>query len=332
MQQNPPEFPCGEPGSPHIRRTVLRFGFLALLFHIMMLLHISLYGIRFGSFLSPFSPHFGALDWSLLLFIFMIVIHVLPLGGVIRSYLLYICTRVDFIRTHRLKCLQIAQRRGVTKLQWYVISWAGFIWFLVTMAFSAWVQKSLIVLTLGIVGWWGSFHWQILRERRWCVGEIEEEVDIRSFTGTSIAFLLLYIIPIYWYMYRDDMSYQMFLGFVALAYSLRVFPTWAHFLLGKRPFLLRSFVDKEEGLEFSSTSLFYDNFGRGHLIADIRKRKEFFLKKYKFLFILFFSAIGVIAVLFIVEDIMDWFRWPLAKLRTPNILEQFFLTLNVRMK
>ncbi|WP_149453188.1 hypothetical protein [Pasteuria penetrans] len=172
---------------------------------------------------------------------------------------------------------------------------------MITMAFSAWEQKSFTALTLGIVGWWGSLHWQILRERHWCAGEIKEEVDIRSFTGMSIAFLSLYVIPIYLYIHWYYISYNGFLVIIAAVYSFRIFPTFAHFLLGKRPFLLKSFANREGSSELSITSIFYDDFGRMYLVTDLRKKSEAWFHKYKFFIISFFCIIIITFIISIIN-------------------------------
>ncbi|WP_149453103.1 hypothetical protein [Pasteuria penetrans] len=282
--------------------------FLALLFNILMLLHVSLYGVYFKSLLFPSFPHFGALDWSLLSFFSMLIFSTLPLWGAIPRYFSYVYTFINFISEHKMECLRIAQKNGVSKLQWYAVPWMGFIFFLISMACSMWIHGSPTVQTVGIAGWWGSFHWQVLRERRWCAREIEEEVDIRSFMGTSMFFLLLYIIPIYLRIYWDYMTSNRFMGIITLVYTFKIFPTWFHFLIGKRPFIIKSFAGRPGSQELFRTSLFYGDFGRMSLVKDLRKKEEEWIRKYKILIILFFSSIMILTAILMIKDVIMWFQ------------------------
>ncbi|WP_149453505.1 hypothetical protein [Pasteuria penetrans] len=286
-----------------VRKTVLYFGFLAFLFHILFLLHISLYGrTPFAPFLFPSLPHGWVLEWSLSCFFSIIALRLLELHSIFTKYLYYLYERISFLRSHRLKCFHTAKQKGITKWQWYAASWIGFIWFLLSMIFSAWIQKSYVVLTAGVVGWWGSLHWQIFRERYWLKEQVEEKIDFLSFSKFSIFFLLMYVVPIHLNMYLDhDVHSFPFSGLIMILYSLWIFPTWAHFLLGKRPFILKSFIEGDQG-GFSNTSMFYDDFGGMISIVDTREKRGYFsFRRFDFLF---FCAVGVWVVFILIKKMV----------------------------
>ncbi|WP_149452704.1 hypothetical protein [Pasteuria penetrans] len=287
-------------------RNFLYFLFLSFLFNTLISFHINLYFDKlFEASLFPSLPHGWVLEHNLGYFSVVFIFQFFVFYGRFTVYLHYIYNRICFIRWHRLQCFRIAKQGGVTRWKWHALPWLGFAAFLGSMILSIWVSETHIVLTIGIMSWWGSFHWQILRERRWLRGHIEERVDFYSFTLFSTFYLLIYI-----YLVNYVTSFKI-LSVAIMYYFLRVFPTWAHFLFGKRPFLLKSSLSKGNSGEddqgwFSNASMFYDDImGMGD-IEGVQKKRKGLLYKYLgrdfvFLIVILLILIVMLAILALIK-------------------------------